>query len=155
MTSSFLDQIRTDGDGYEIIENPPVPDRIWADANTDQWQRPDEEMNVLEFVGGVGIPGIDALVRTEEEIYLPTDGNAPVATKAISLVPAADYDCVPMNRAYETASAFALAAACVDKNKPTPDAHTVDALAGRIRVLADMALNGTLPTVNGDVKEVL
>lgn len=156
--NEIIEGVRKSANGYEVLENPPMPPDVWADGGTDV-QVMDDGTVVYTATGSVAVPETDAVAHTERCTYRTEDGET-IATRSISLLPSNGFDCVPMNRAYETASAFALAAACVEKNRPTPDAHAVEVLAERIRVLADMALNGTLPplkysTVNGEIKEVI
>lgn len=150
--------IRKSTGGYEVIADPPMPYDVWADGGTDV-QVMDDGTVVYTATGSVAVPETDAVAHTERCTYRTEDGET-IQTRSISLIPPNKYDCIPLDKAHAAAAAFALAAACVDGNKPTPDAHTVEALAARIKVLASMALEGTLPplrysTVNGDVKEVL
>ncbi|MFC2697296.1 MAG: hypothetical protein ACFN09_04705, partial [Bifidobacterium dentium] len=118
----------------------------------------DDGTVVYTATGGVTVPGTDAVAHTERCTYRTEDGET-IQTRSISLIPPNKYDCIPLDKAHAAVATFALAAACVDKNKPTPDAHTVEALAARVKVLANMALEGTLPplrysTIDGEIKEV-
>lgn len=151
--NEILEGVRKSANGYEVVENPPMPLDVWADGGTDV-QVLDDGTVVYTATGSVAVPGTDSVAHTERCTYRTEDGET-IQTRSISLMPPNGYDCVPLDCADAAAAAFAIAAACVDGNKPTPNAHTVEVLAERIHVLADMALNGTLPTVNGDVKEVL
>lgn len=155
--NEILKGVRKSANGYEVVENPPMPPDAWADGGTDVHVMDDGTVTHTA-TGGVVVPGTDGVVRAEVCTYRTEDGET-IQTRSISLLPANGYDCAPLNRAYAAAAASALAAACVDKNKPTPNAHVVEVLAERIRVMADMALNGTLPplkysTVNGEIQEV-
>ena len=156
--NEILEGVRKSANGYEVVENPSTPPDVWADGGTDV-RVMDDGTVVYTATGSVAVPETDAVAHTERCTYRTEDGET-IQTRSISLLPASGYDCVPLDCADATAAAFAIAAACVDKNKPTPPAHTVEALAARVKVLANMVLEGTLPplrysTVNGDVKEVL
>lgn len=136
---STIDTIRNSHQGLTISEGPPTPENIWADGGTDVTLEPDERLTVIDHTGGVGVPGSDATVVTRSSVYITPDES--VRADSIELQNPG-YDRVPLGTAFDTAAAFALAAACVQDNHPTPDTRAVHALARRFEAMARDVLGG-------------
>ena len=131
-------EVAKDGKGVTLSdETSPV---LWADAGMDATYNGDEDIREFEFVGGVGVPDTEATVITRRVQYVGRDRA--LTADSIELQPASGFDSVPMASAYDTAAAFALAAACFEDNRQTPDPEVVRDVAQHLRTWCRSKLAG-------------
>ena len=111
-------------DDTDTTEELPQLPMIWADAGMDCLDDEDGG-KVFEFTGGVGVPETNVCAVTRERYTVNDEGCTTSVTDSFEL----QGDPLPLEKAYPTAAAIALAAAGIEANAPTPSADEVNGLA--------------------------